>query len=152
MSDSFNASSPVLTASIALARRLSAAEVAAFGAVQTATLNIAALPPNTLVKRVLLVTNGQAAGVTTLLFSLGFTATGYTDYVNARDLISDAAATVTGVVPTATGVTIPCAAVPSATAETPIKAVLTCSTGTEKLNAVTGLDLSIYLECVVLPS
>jgi hypothetical protein len=153
MPDNFNAASPALTASFSLARRLTAAQVRAWGAVQTMTFDIATLPPNAVVKRAMLLFRGQAAGVTTLLLSLGFDGgSSYQEYFNQHDIIADAAGAVVGNSPSISSEAVPCAAIPSITTSTEVKAILTCSTGAETFATVTGLDLSIYFECVVLPS
>ena len=153
MSDNFANESPVLTASFSLARRLTAAQIAALGAIQTATLDFGLLPAKTIVKSVLLVVSDAIVGVTTLLFSLGYDAGGpYQDYLNQHDLVGDGAGDIVGVSPSIAAETIPCAAIPSATTATALKGVLTCSTGAETFAAVSAGDISIYFECGVLPS
>lgn len=148
----FISSAPLSDSTFSLARRLTAAQVRAFGAVQTATLDLAELPPNAVVKRILCVVAGAAAGVTTLLFSLGYDPNSpYQEYFNQHDLLNDAAGAVFGTAPSLSSENIPCAAIPSVTTMTPLKVVLQASTGAETLDAVTGLDMSIYFEAVVLP-
>lgn len=132
---------------------LTAAQLQALGAIQTATLEIATLPAKTLLTSVLCVLKGAPAGVTTLLFSLGFDAGGpYQDYFNQADLVAHVAGDLLAKAnTTGSGAKVGEAAIPSLTSATPVKAVLTCSTGAETFATLTDLELDIYFDSLVLP-
>lgn len=125
------------------------AMIVALGGVLTGDLTIATFPAGTVLKRLWMVVNTSAGGVTTLTGSIGKTAAAYADYFLTKDLKA-AANTVYGQVvgDYAAALALYCGDMPSFTATTAIKLHL-IATGAN-LSAVTTSTGSIYMETTIL--
>lgn len=116
----------------------------------TGNLKVCTLPVKTIVKSVRVVITGQAAGATTLTCSLGRTATGYIDYVVAKNAKATAN-TIYGSIVADLGANLSALVgdLPSLTATTDMN--LQFASSIENLSNVTGSSGDIYLETITLP-
>jgi hypothetical protein len=131
------------------------AMVTALGASLTGDITVCTLPAKTIVKRVIMVVDSQAAGTTTLTGAVGRTATGYTDYLLDSNL-QVAANTIYGDVQTEVGGKLYDGTVkyfpddiPSITTTTAVKMHLISSVA--NLDQVTGCTGHIYIQTSTLP-
>lgn len=124
------------------------AMIVALGAALTGDLTICTLPAKTIVRRVIVVITGQAAGPATLTLAVGRTSALFIDYIIA--LTAKAAAnTVYGAVVGDLGTNLTGYDLPSFTATTAVKMHLIATVS--NLDQVTGSSGSVYIETVTLP-
>lgn len=111
---------------------------------------VCTLPAKTLVLKATVVLTGQASGVTALTFSIGRTATAYTDYVVAKSAKATVS-TVYGQAITDVGTNLSAILgdLPSVTNSTDVNIQFVSSI--ENLSNVTGSSGDIYLETMQLP-
>jgi hypothetical protein len=127
--------------------------IVACGAVLTCDISLVTLPAKTIVKRVLLVVTGQAAGIGTLTGAVGITSATYTDYILDSNL-EVSANTIYGDLLAELGTKLQdyLGDLPSYTATTAVKIHLIATDGgAATLVDVTGSTGVIYIETLQLP-